>query len=378
VITVRPWLARLPRFAAVLVLLGASSLPARAQDHDAHMPAAARGETADGPRLALHGFSDVTFRIENAKPEGASDSTTSGFTLGQFDLYFVSRLASGLSFLGETVFEVEPDGEWVVDVERVFIKYAWSDLFRVSAGRTHTALGYWNEAFHHGALLQPTVERPELLKFEDDGGILPVHAVGIEGAGEMHSGDWGIAYVGNIANGRASTRDAVQGETDANGDKALGVKLSLTLSGPQKLAVGPSFYRDLIPPDPATPGREGAITERIVGAHFYYSDRRCELLAEIYHLRHGDRATSAVNSHDAWYAIAVLNTGRLKPYAGVDRLDLSSGDPYLGPDAGDLTRSIVGLRFEPNPFNAVKLEFRNDRRPGERSNALLVQTAFTF
>jgi len=36
------------------------------------------------------------------------------------------------------------------------------------------------------------------------------------------------------------------------------------------------------------------------------------------------------------------------------------------------------LRFEPTPFHALKVEYRHDWRPGETSDALLVQTAFTF
>lgn len=366
----------------LLMLAGGVSTVARAQDHSGHdmdHDAASSDGTSDGgPKLTIHGFSDVTLHLLNSKPTGTSDSTSSGFGLGQFDLYLVSRLADGLSFLGESVFEVEEDGEWVVDVERVFIRYAWSDLLHISVGRTHTALGHWNEAFHHGALLQPTVDRPEVLKFEDDGGLLPVHSVGVEAGGQVQSGDWGIAYVGNLANGRGATHDAVQGSNDLNRDKALALKLSLMRTGISHLAVGPSFYRDLIPPDPATPGREGSIAERIYGAHFDWSERRFELLGEFYHLRHEDQITDVVHEHDAWYAIAVLNTGRVKPYGGVDRLDLSTGDLFYGPDINDLTRGIFGLRFEPNPFNAIKVEFRHDDRPGEESNGLFVQTAFTF
>ena len=99
------------------------------------------------------------------------------------DLYVTSRLTNSISVLAETVLELDEQQELVVDMERIQITYRWSDLFRLAAGRGHTALGYWNETYHHGLLLQPTVERPEALKFEDDGGLLPVHFVGAELAG---------------------------------------------------------------------------------------------------------------------------------------------------------------------------------------------------
>src|SRR5207244_12772364 len=126
--------------------------------------------------------------------------TSSCAAVGQFHLYLVSRLQRNLSFLGECVIETGEGGETGVDLERMYIRYAWSDYLHLAAGRTHTALGYWNEVFHHGTLLQPTVERPEALKFEDDGGILPVHSVGIEVGGRAERDDWTLDYVGNIAN----------------------------------------------------------------------------------------------------------------------------------------------------------------------------------
>ena len=48
----------------------------------------------------------------------------------------------------------------------------------LEVGRFHTDIGYWNTAFHHGLWLQIPVERPHVLRFEDDGGLVPVHWVG--------------------------------------------------------------------------------------------------------------------------------------------------------------------------------------------------------
>jgi hypothetical protein len=88
-------------------------------------------------------------------------------------------------------------------------------------------------------LLQPTVERPEALKFEDDGGILPVHSVGLEMGGGSRGESWELHYVANLANGRGLDREAVQGGADLNRDKALGVKLTLVVEGPGRLEIGP-------------------------------------------------------------------------------------------------------------------------------------------
>jgi hypothetical protein len=369
---------RRARFQLALLVLALLATTAHAQathDHESMVSSTVVGES---PQLNLHGFSDVTLRVERLQ-SGTQDSTSSGFVLGQFDLYFVSRLAPNLTFLGESVFELEEDGEAVVDVERVYVRYAWSDQARLAAGRTHTALGYWNEVFHHGVLLQPTVERPEVLKFEDDGGMLPVHSVGLELSGNVGHGDWSLDYVGNIANGRGPTSDNVQGAGDLNRDKAVGAKLSLVKSGSGRFAIGPSFYRDVIPPDPLIVGREGSIDEMIGGAHLHYAGQRIETLAEYYHVRHEDQATSAVYLHDGWYALVVVSAGRWKPYGGVDRMTIAPGDLFFVSGQADLTRGTFGLRFDANPFMCLKFEYRHDDRRGDDdSDGLLIQTAFSF
>src|SRR5262245_14781893 len=188
---------------ATLLLTGVlASSWAAAQNRDS-----APADTA--PRFTLRGFANVDFNGRWGDPVDEATGK-SAFALGQFDLYMTSKLSENVSFLGETVFELDEQQEFVVDVERLQLSYRWSDAFRLNVGRGHTALGYWNEAYHHGALLQPTVERPEALKFEDDGGILPVHFVGLEAAGRASIGAWDLGYVGYVANGRGPRPDVIQ------------------------------------------------------------------------------------------------------------------------------------------------------------------------
>src|SRR5262249_53135937 len=156
----------------------------------------------------------------------------------------------------ETVFE---DGG--VDVERLLVRYTRSDRLRIAAGRGHAALGYWNDAYHHGALLQPTIARPQGLRFEDDGGILPVHFVGVELSGALPFQGREPRYAANVSNGRGKTRDEVQETADLNRNKATALKLSIVRTGAWELLIGGSFYRDLIPVT------TGPIRERIAGAH---------------------------------------------------------------------------------------------------------------
>jgi hypothetical protein len=57
------------------------------------------------------------------------------------------------------------------------VRYDFSDQFKISAGRFHTPIGYWNTAFHHGSWLQTSVARPEMIKFGSR--FIPTHFVGL-------------------------------------------------------------------------------------------------------------------------------------------------------------------------------------------------------
>ena len=57
--------------------------------------------------------------------------------------------------------------------------------FNVAVGRYHTAIGYYNNAYHHGKWLQTAAERPHIYDFEDSGGLLPIHNVGVSVSGAI-------------------------------------------------------------------------------------------------------------------------------------------------------------------------------------------------
>jgi hypothetical protein len=344
-------------------------------------PLAAReffGRPALAPRFELHGFANIDAIADRVTPDTGATRSSSAFALGELDLYIVSQLTDSLSFLGETVFELNDDGETQVDVERLILKYTKSDRFWVSFGRHHNKLGYWNNTYHHGLYLQPTVERPLVLKFEDDGGVLPIHTVGLAAGGKLFRGAWALDYNGTLSNGRGLTPEHVQGGTDLNNHKAVALQVSLVRDRKSYWSFGPSVYHDRIPPDPATPGRDTSIKETIVGGHLVYRDSRIEFLAEYYDLRHDDEASGAIFQHSGYYALAIWRPWMLKPYVGVDRVDVNTDDLFFSNLEGDVLRYLVGMRIDPQPYFAVKVELRREDRVQEKANVVAAQLAFSF
>jgi len=365
------------------VALAGSGTAVRAEEEDQPSeltePTSILKREGFAPTISLHGFGDVSVLGEQTDPAGGPSSTRSGFGVGELDLFIVSHLTDNISFLTEIVFEQESDGHGLVDVERFWIKYTFSDRIWASLGRHHAPFGYWNRNYHHGLLLQPTVSRPEPVQFEDhvQGGFLPIHQVGLMAGGSAFADTWRFDYVGGIFNGRGFTRKDILGTGDLNDEKAVALNLSCARETDRRILFGASVYVDDIPADPSVPGRDGEIGEMIYGAHLNYRDERFEVLSEFYRVDHHDQVSLSDFDSSGYFLIGIWRPWRWKPYVGYERMNIAPGDPYF---AGliDLKRYRAGVRFDAHPFVAVKFEYQHDDRPGVETDALAIQVAFTF
>src|SRR5205814_2912744 len=147
-------------------------------EQGAHTEQAGRDAAAtEYPSLHLSGFADVDFAAQN-RSEGPR-----GFSEGQFVLHFASALSPRVNMFGELSFTPRADAGtgspaatgFNAEVERLIIRFDQSDRLKVSFGRYHTPVNWWNTAFHHGQWLQTTISRPEMIQF--GGKFIPVHFV---------------------------------------------------------------------------------------------------------------------------------------------------------------------------------------------------------
>lgn len=118
----------------------------------------------------------------------------------------------------------------------------------VGVGRFHSAVGYHNTAYHHSTWLQTTTGRPFLFQFEDQGGILPIHNVGLTASGRIPPGALGLHYVAEVGNGRTSRsplNERVQNVLDENNRKAVNFAVFARPDAVRGLQAAISTYRDL-------------------------------------------------------------------------------------------------------------------------------------
>jgi hypothetical protein len=104
------------------------------------------------------------------------------------DLFFALSYEN-TRFLTEALASTEE-----VELERAQLGWEYRPGHRLWLGRFHTPLGYWNPKFNHSAFLQTSVHRPDIVNFEDHGGVLPMHAAGIMSDGEQAIGEGNLEY----------------------------------------------------------------------------------------------------------------------------------------------------------------------------------------
>jgi hypothetical protein len=331
----------------------------------AEMPA-----SSDVPHMQFRGFSDVSFR-----GSGQSGDTNS-FALGQFTLFITSALSSRLNVIAEPVLEADSHNAFGFELERLLLQVAANEYFNVSAGRYHTAIGWYNTAYHHSTWLQTAIDRPFLFQFEDKGGILPIHNVGISASGRIPSGSIGLRYVAEIGNGRASRTpldEPVQNVHDENNRKAVNVALFARPDRLPGLQAGLSVYRDRL-----TPAGSGDVGQTILAAHAVYQHAQIEWLNEVVLVRHVVRSSDAVIRTTGFYTQVSRGFSHLRPYFRYQYVNAPDRDPIF-PDVGLMRGSSVGVRCDFSQFGAFKLQYdRTDQRRENGFNALTTQLSFAF
>ena len=352
-----------------------ASLPHELTDEESR-PLRSAETFASLPRLTIRGFSDVGLTTQL---KGDEDRVS--FKLENIDLFMVSELTDRVSALFEADFFSSDTNTMSFGLQRLLLKYALSDLLNIKIGRMHTALGYWNEVFHHGSWLQTTVNRPEIYRFErDEGGFLPVHNVGIELSGTMEAPVMDLGYRLSAMNGRGRTVTEVQHVSDKNDAKAIGLLLTAKPHSLEGFQFGPMVYWDRIPGDPPTAGRRDEIDELILGGHAVYLRDPVEFLAELFHIRHDDK--SSPNGFDTlgFYIQTAYRMGKFKPYYRFDYLDVAKADPYFtGNRRVDRVKHTMGVRWDLFSWNALKLEYgRTDKETGKDEHEIALNSSFTF
>jgi hypothetical protein len=309
--------------------------------------------------LRIRGFGDVSLHGDTQKGDA------SAFSLGQLDLFVTSDVSEKFRFLSEIVFEGshdniygKPVGEinnFAVDVERYLLQFTLNDYFKLSLGRGHTAIGYYNTAYHHSTWMQTAADRPFLFEFEDSGGILPVHIVGASASGLVPSGKLGLHYVAEVGNGRESRNpvdnDPVENVTADQDHKAFNLALFARPESLHGFQTGFSVYRDVL-----VPAGQPKIDETILALHGVFIRPKYEFLSEVVLDQHAPKGSPTVFHTPGFYSQVSRQFGQYRPYFRYEYLNAPRNEPVF-PDIGLIHGPVAGVRFDANESVALKFQY---------------------
>jgi hypothetical protein len=330
-----------------------------------------------GP-LQFRGYSDfgIGRPLFEKLPPGGLTGTTQSFTLGDFDLFVTARLNDHLTMLGEALITSDFTNEFAAEMDRLMMTYSVNKYLSVSAGKYNTAIGFYTNEFHRARYFQTTTSRPFLFADEDNGGILPVHSIGLSATGAVPSGTVGLHWVAEIANGRGS-RDAgtvpLQNFVDENNGKAFNVALYARPQWAQGLNVGVSFYRDRL-----HPAGLASIEQRIYSSHAAFIRPHVELIGEGVLLQHNPYGTSHNFNTVSGYGQASYLIHQIRPYFRYEYQNIPASDPIFGA-IGRLNGPSAGIRYDFSDFASFKVQYgRLATRSGPSTNAVQAQIAYAF
>lgn len=327
-----------------------------------------------GPELKMNGFGDFNFGVGPVSDPSQLPSTTkSAFRVGEIDLFLSSKVSDHWSAVGEVVFGAGLNNEWGADIERLQLTYKASEYFSISGGRYHTAIGYYNTAFHHGTWFQTAQGRPFMYYFEDAGGLLPVHNVGLTATGLVPgTGNLGLHWIAEIGNGRSADRNgsAVQNTYSDHTFKA--VNFAAYMQPKSGLTIGGSFYTDR----PAVPG-VGRVTQRVSSGYVVYGNSRWESLNEFVWQSYA--TPGATYGTPMGYTQFSRRMGVLRPYVRYQYVDVPTNDP-VSTITGRYTGPSVGMRVDIGEYAAFKVQYNRLLQRGAMpaGNGLNAQVSFAF
>jgi hypothetical protein len=364
--------------------------------HRSHEEAAAAQAGAEAaaqpiyPALKISGFSDINFSATNLHgPNGGFSPQTllgahSGFELGQFALHFGSALSPRVSVFGELTLTARTDAGtgntpapgFNPEVERIIVRYDANDYFKVSFGRYHTPINYWNTAFHHGQWLQTSISRPEMIQFGNS--FLPVHFVGSLVEGAAPAGGLNLNYNFGLGNGRGQIISRAGDFGDVNNNRAWLANFFVKPDHPFGLRVGGSVYRDKLNPVSGLVAREW-----IESANIVLERETPEIIAEFANVAHAPIFRGVTSNSQAFYVQGAyrlpVDQKKWKPYYRFEYTHVPRSDLIFAGVVPTFHASTAGIRYDISTFAAFKVEYRHYvRRDLPSISGFFSQTSFTF
>lgn len=313
-------------------------------------------------------FGHIDFQESFDGPELNKDAVS----LGESAFFGFVAPTPRLSVTTEVSYLPKRYREKTLKVERFLFRYELSEKLSMSLGKMHTPVSYWNDTFHHGRLMFPTIERP--LSFSR---FIPIHETGVRLSGR------GIGYLNTHFDLVVSSGQKSEGELFANGVRSytarVGVEpvsgLDLQVAYYANLEAAERVFNFDAPPNSGSGLR--IEPHRLSGVSVYWEGPLLTSLTEVAYARFGRSGERSLAAFQ--YAGFKVSNG-LRAYLYADFLDVDAG--VFQPADRTQFRTGIGtaLRIAPSSDLKLQLEWMDETRFDVESTglALKIQLAFGF
>lgn len=289
-----------------------------------------------------------------------SSFSKSNFNTGTFALFVTSQLSDRMSVLSEVSFS-SSGNKSTFELQRLMVRYNVQDYFSVRVGKMFTPIGYWNNQFTLGLILQPTIQRPAALRTVSDGGVLQYKDNGVQFEGEnitsarlsykVMLGN-GVGYFGS--NDKPDHHVGVTAQIGAEPVEGLKIIASGMFDRAEKGKANPNGTIAALPED-------GKIALLVGSVAFMSPEKKAEFIAEFLHQTSTFDNIGKRASYSGYFYGGYKVTNKITPYflynytqAG---LSDTEADPYFAPLPVNINLLTIGARYKFNSSFVAKLEY---------------------
>ncbi len=278
-------------------------------------------------------------------------------------LFVTSQLTDRISVLSEVSFNNKGQN-FNFEVQRLMLRYYVQDYFSVRVGRMFTPLGFWNNQYTLGLVLQPTIQRPSVIRPLSEGGVLQYRDTGIQLEGENITSAR-IFYKLMLGNGIGYFGSGDKGDTHVSVTGQLGFE---PVDGLKILASG---MADRIQKGKTSPNgsqvlpEDGNLALFTASVAYLNPEKKPEFIAEYLH-QNSNFTNISTRASQGFYGYAGYRVAeKITPYALYNYTQAGKpGEPdyYFYPVHVKTNAITIGVRYKFSSSFVYKLEYENQNQ----------------
>ncbi len=306
-------------------------------------------------------FVDPANGFKATVADSTFDSKTN-FNTGNYVLFVTSQISERISVLSEVSFK-NTGNTFNFELQRLALKYYIQDYFSVRVGKMFTPIGYWNNQFTLGLVLQPTIQRPYAIRPVSEGGQTQFRDTGIQFEGENITNARffykvlvanGVGYHGS--NDKWDNHVAVTTQIGAEPIEGLKVIASGMFDRIEQGKSNPNGYVASLPDN----GRVQLLT---VAAAYMNAEKKPEFIAEFTRQNSKFDNIQDASSYSYYVYGGYKVTDKITPYvlynysqAGKSETE---ADLYFSPVPVKINTLTIGARYKFNANFIAKVEYEH-------------------